>query len=215
MHAYVVFAHPTRRSFTGAVLDALCRGIEEAGHTFEIGDLYAMGFNSDLSLAEYERETNVHGNRAHSPLPADVRAEHEKISRADGLAFVFPVWWSDCPAKMKGWFDRVWVCGYAYDYGLPNETFPYPPLSVARALVLCPGGNTGDALHQSGVAEGMRRIFANDRLQPGVGVDQCEFVLLPGTEDPQRAAQSRTRNLATARRAGRDFLTAEAGRGSG
>ena len=35
MHAYVVFAHPTKRSFTGAVLDALCRGLEQAGHTFE------------------------------------------------------------------------------------------------------------------------------------------------------------------------------------
>lgn len=208
MHAYVVFAHPTRRSFTGAVLDALCRGLEEGGHTFEVGDLYAIGFRSDMTLAEYERETNVHGNRAHNPLPADVRAEHAKIARADGLAFVFPVWWSDCPAKLKGWFDRVWVCGYAYDYGLPGETFPYPRLSISRALVLCPGGNTGEAFQQSGVAEGMRRIFANDRLPPAVGVGHCEFVLLPGTEDPVAAAQARTRNLATARRFGRDFLAA-------
>ena len=210
MHAYIVFAHPTRRSFTGAVLDAFCRGLEEAGHTFEIGDLYAMGFRSDMTLAEYERETNVHGNRAHSALPADVRAEHDKIARADGLAFVFPVWWSDCPAKMKGWFDRVWVCGYAYDYGLPDETFSYPRLSIARALVLCPGGNTGDALQQSGVAEGMRRIFANDRLQPGVGVGDCEFVVLPGTEDPNTARQARERNLATAHRAGSRFFSEDA-----
>ena len=206
MHAYIVFAHPTRRSFTGAVLDALCRGLDEAGHTFEVGDLYAMGFRSDMTLAEYERETNAHGNRAHSPLPADVRAEHAKIARADGLAFVFPVWWSDCPAKLKGWFDRVWVCGYAYDYGLPDETFPYSPLSILRALVLCPGGNTGAAFQQSGVADGMRTIFANDRLQPGVGFEHCEFVLLSGTEDPSTARQARERNLAAAHRLGRSFL---------
>ena len=211
MHAYIVFAHPTRRSFTGAVLEALCRGLDEGGHTFEVGDLYAMEFGSDMTLAEYEREMNLHGDRARSLLPDDVIAEHEKIARADGVAFVFPVWWSDCPAKLKGWFDRVWVCGYAYDYDIPGETFPFPRLSIARALVLCPVGNTGDALEQSGVAESMRRIYTNDRLQPGLGVARCEFVLLFGTADPQTAAQARERNLATAHRFGRNFLTAAAG----
>ena len=88
MHAYIVFAHPTRKSFTGAVLAELCRGLEEGGHTCEVGDLYAMEFRSDMSLAEYGRETNVHGNRAHSPLPADVREEHEKS--------VVPTVWDSC-----------------------------------------------------------------------------------------------------------------------
>lgn len=210
MHAYLVFAHPTKRSFTGAVLEALCRGLEEGGHTFEVGDLYAMEFRSDMTLAEYEREMNVRGDRAHSPLPADVAEEHRKIAPADGLAFVFPVWWSDCPAKLKGWFDRVWVCGYAYDYGIPGEIFPFPRLSIARALVLCTAGNTGEALEQSGFAESMRRIYADDRLQPGLGVARCEFVLLSGTADPQTAAQARERNLATAYSLGRNFLAAGA-----
>ena len=80
------------------------------------------------------------------------------------------MWWSDCPARLKGWFDRVWVCGYAYDYAIPGETFSFPRLSISRALVLCPVGNTGDTLEQSGVAESMRRIYANDHLQPDLGV---------------------------------------------
>ena len=210
MHAYLVFAHPTRRSFTGAVLEALCRGLVEGGHTFEVGDLYAMEFRSDMTLAEYEREMNVRGDRARRPLPADVAEEHRKIGRADGLAFVFPVWWSDCPARLKGWFDRVWVCGYAYDYDIPGETFPFPRLSIARALVLCTAGNTEDALERSGVAESMCRIYANDRLQPGLGVARCEFVLLSGTADPQHAAQMRERSLDTAYRLGRNFLATAA-----
>ena len=107
MHAYIVFAHPTRSSFTGAVLEALCRGLDEAGHTFEVGDLYTMDFRSDMTLSEYQRETNVRRDRARSPLPDDVAEEHARIGRADGVAFVFPVWWSDCSAKLKGWFDRV------------------------------------------------------------------------------------------------------------
>ena len=210
MHAYVIFTHPTRQSFSGSVLEALCRGLADGGHTFEVGDLYAMGFRPDMTLAEYQREMNVRGDRSHSPLPKDVEEEHRKISRADGLAFVFPVWWSDGPAMLKGWFDRVWVCGYAYDYGIPGETFPFPRLSIARALVLCPAGDTADALEQSGVAQSMKRIYTNDRLHPGAGVTHCEFVLLPGMADPQNASRARERNLGTAYRLGRNFLTAAA-----
>ena len=124
---------------------------------------------------------------------------------------MFPVWWSDCPAKLKGWFDRVWVCGYAYDYDIPGEIFPFQRLSIARALVLGTAGNTGEALRQSGVAESMRRIHANDRLQPGLGVARCEFVLLSGTADPQTAAQAKERNLRAAYRCGRNFLTTAPG----
>ena len=211
MHAYVVFAHPTTQSFSGSVLEALCRGLSDGGHTFEVGDLYAMGFRPEMTLAEYRREMNVRGDRSHSPLPEDVAEEHRKISRADGLAFVFPLWWSDGPAMLKGWFDRVWVCGYAYDYGIPEEDFPFPRLSISRALVLCPAGNTRDALEQSGVAQDMKRIYTNDRLHPGTGVANCEFVLLPGMADPQTAPRARERNLAAAYRLGENFLTSAAG----
>ena len=207
MHAYVVFAHPTRQSFSGAVLEALCRGLADGGHTFEVGDLYAMGFRPDMTLAEYQREMNVRGDRADSPLPKDVEQEHRKISRADGMAFVFPLWWSDGPAMLKGWFDRVWVCGYAYDYGVPGETFPFRRLAVGRALVLCSAGNTAEILEQSGVAQGMKRIYTHDRLHPGSGVGHCEVVFLPGMADPQTAPQARGGNLDTAYRLGRDFLT--------
>ena len=121
------------------------------------------------------------------------------------------MWWSDCPARLKGWFDRVWVCGYAYDYAIPGETFSFPRLSISRALVLCPVGNTGDTLEQSGVAESMRRIYANDRLQPDLGVASASSFCCLGMADPQTAAPARERNLTTARRLGRNFLTAAAG----
>ena len=171
MHAYIVFAHPTRRSFTGAVLEALCRGLDEGGHTFEVGDLYAMEFRSDMTLAEYEREMNLHGDRARSLLPDDVIAEHEKIARADGVAFVFPVWWSDCPAKLKGRFDRVWVCGYAYDYDIPGETFPVPAAVDRQGAGAVPRWQYG---RRPGTV-GCRREHAADLCQrpPAAGPRRC------------------------------------------
>ena len=59
MHIYVIFAHPSKESFTFKVLEAFTRGLEEAGHTIEIGDLYQMNFKSDMDLIEYNRETGL------------------------------------------------------------------------------------------------------------------------------------------------------------
>lgn len=206
MHAYIVFAHPTRRSFTGEVLAELCLGFDDGGHSYEIGDLYEMDFKCEMTPDEYAREMNVQGNRPTLPIPPDVEVEHSKISRADGLAFVFPVWWSDCPAKLKGWFDRVWVCGYAYEYQFARETYPFPRLSVERALVLCPVGNTLEGLEASGIAEAMRQLYTQDRLRPDAGVKHCEFAILPGMADHFSTSSNTARNLEIAYRYGRNFL---------
>ena len=56
MHVYILFAHPSKASFTWEVLNALTRGLEAAGHSFEVGDLYEMGFQSDV---EHLQETGI------------------------------------------------------------------------------------------------------------------------------------------------------------
>ena len=75
MHAYIVFVHPTRRSFTGEVLDELCRGLDDGGHSYEIGDLYEMDFKCEMHLDEYTREMNVQVIAPPSPIPSDVEVE--------------------------------------------------------------------------------------------------------------------------------------------
>ena len=45
MKVLIIFAHPNPLSFTKAVLDNFVRGIKEAGHQFEIIDLYKIKFN--------------------------------------------------------------------------------------------------------------------------------------------------------------------------
>jgi NAD(P)H dehydrogenase (quinone) len=47
MHVYILFAHPSHKSFTWEVLDAFVRGLRDAGHSFEVGDLYEMDFQTD------------------------------------------------------------------------------------------------------------------------------------------------------------------------
>jgi NAD(P)H dehydrogenase (quinone) len=190
MHMYILFAHPSRGSFCRAVLGAFARGLAEAGHTFEVGDLYAMGFASEMDAVQYEREV---GLVPEAPVPEDVRAEQEKINRADALAFIFPVWWSDCPAKLKGWFDRVLTYGYAYFYDEDEER--HTRIRVKKAIVICSAGHTVQHLEEIGIAEAMRRIMVNDRLL-GVGIAEVTMEILGGMMP--RDDTHRERNLAGA-----------------
>jgi NAD(P)H dehydrogenase (quinone) len=203
MHVYVVFAHPSKRSFTREVLSAFTRGLRDGGHTFEIGDLYEMGFQSDMDLAQYEREV---GGDPVAPVPEDVRLEQAKIDRADGLAFVYPVWWSDCPAKLKGWFDRVLTFGYAYDYAYADayrESGEHVSrMSVEKALVLCPAGHPAEHLEEIGIAESMRRVMLDDRLL-GVGVKEAYMEILGGMVENDDAI--RARNLERAYQLGKEL----------
>ena len=174
MHVYILFAHPSRKSFSRAVLDAFTQGLRDAAHTYEIGDLYEMGFESEMGVDQYEREV---GLDPEAPAPEDVRAEQEKIKRADALAFIYPVWWSDCPAKLKGWFDRVLTYGYAYF--LDGRGQRATKIRIKKAVVICSAGNSAEMLEETGIAESMRRIMLGDRLL-GVGVKEARMEILAG-----------------------------------
>jgi len=197
MHVYVVFCHPSPKSFTASILSSFLAGLQAAGHTYSVGDLYAMDFQSDMDLDQYERETSYDPSL---PVPADVAAEQKKIGEADALVFVYPVWWSDCPARLKGWFDRVWTLGYAYSYEVGSHATP--GIGIARALVICPAGHPVEYLEEIGIAESMRCIMLNDRLR-GVGIEDARMEILGGmmSQDPQ----VRDRNLTRAYELGRTF----------
>ncbi len=197
MHIYILFCHPSKKSFSFSVLESFIAGLRQAAHTYEIGDLYEMNFQTDMDLAQYERETSSNPDLS---VPPDVAAEHEKINRADALVFIYPVWWSDCPAKLKGWFDRVWTLGYAYSY--EDGAHSASAIKVKKALVICPAGHAEDYLEEIGVASSMRCIMLNDRLR-GVGIANAEMEILGGMviQDPQ----VRERNLARACELGRKF----------
>lgn len=198
MHVYIVFAHPSRKSFSRQVLSAFVQGLQDAGHTYELGDLYEMGFHSEMDAEQYAREV---GLDPEASVPADVQVEQDKINRADALAFIYPVWWSDCPAKLKGWFDRVLTYGYAYFYD-QNET-RHTRIQIQKAIVIGSAGHTVAHLEEIGIADSMRRIMLHDRLL-GVGVQEAEMVILGGMMPNDDSF--RQQNLETAYALGRQLF---------
>ena len=45
MHVLTIYAHSNPKSFCHAVLDQFTAGLREAGHSIEVVDLYAIGFD--------------------------------------------------------------------------------------------------------------------------------------------------------------------------
>ncbi|MGE8498956.1 MAG: NAD(P)H-dependent oxidoreductase [Pseudomonas sp.] len=114
MHALIVVAHPESHSLTHSVAERIGAGLvaENSANTFEIADLTAQGFDPRFSAADLR----VH--RTQAAPPADVQAEQARIDRADTLVLVFPVYWWSMPALLKGWIDRVFSNGWAFDFSL-------------------------------------------------------------------------------------------------
>ncbi|MCO8269513.1 NAD(P)H-dependent oxidoreductase [Actinoplanes sp. TRM 88003] len=176
---HIVYAHPAPLSFTRDVFDAFRRGLSEAGHTATVSDLCAMGFRAEMSLEEYERESAYAADR---PVAPDVRAEQQKLLAADVWAFFYPMWWADCPAILKGWFDRVWTAGFAHRAD--------PPVRVRRALVCCTAGYEAGELERSGVLAAMRTTMLTDRI--GDRAETAELLVLGGTAPEIRETHLRT-----------------------
>ena len=154
MKVFIVYCHPSDDSFTSEVKDSFIAGLEKAGHSCIISDLYKMNFVSDMSEAEYKREGFY---RKELPVPQDVRAEQEKINSSDAIVFIYPVFWTEAPAKLVGWFDRVWTYGFAYGDGRSMK-------QLEKGLVLCIAGNTLEYFDRTGLGEAMKKVVLNDRL---------------------------------------------------
>ena len=176
MHVFIVYAHPSEDSFTRQARDSFIAGLESAGHSYTISDLYRMNFKTDMDEAEYLREAYY---RREMPVPADVIAEQEKINSSDAIVFIFPLFWSDAPAKLVGWFDRVWTFGFAYG---EDRTMKM----LEKGLVICSAGNTMEYFHQTGILDALKKVMLEDRLFDRVKTK--ELLILDGTsrETPLR-----------------------------
>lgn len=111
--ALVVYCHPSPSSFVAALRDRVLAGLEGAGAYTRLIDLYADGFDPEFSASE-------HAAHLADGTDADISEHADALRWCDTLILVYPTWWAGQPAMLKGWFDRVWVRGVAWD--LPAGT---------------------------------------------------------------------------------------------
>jgi putative NADPH-quinone reductase len=178
MKAFIVYCHPSEDSLTRNLRDEFIKGIVDSGNEYVLSDLYKMGFQTDMTEAEYLRDANY---RDTPDVAADVAAEHEKINSSDAIVFIYPVFWTEAPAKLVGWFDRVWSYGFAYG----NKTMK----TLEKGMILCSAGNSLDRLEQFGLLNSMKKVMFGDRLINRV--KHSEFVVFDSTS---RENELRTKN---------------------
>jgi len=110
MKCLVVVAHPLADSLCHTLARAAIEALSAAGHDVEVEDLYRAEYSPSLTVSE---------RQSYYCPPFDASAVRSQIGRllsAEAIVLVFPTWWFGFPAMLKGWFDRVWAPGIAYDH---------------------------------------------------------------------------------------------------
>lgn len=111
MKTTIVFAHPWHGSYNKAIMDTIVRELQKRKKGYQIIDLNKDDFDpvlreSDLSL--YSRGESK---------DEMVKNYQLMLMNSDEIVFIFPIWWFDAPAILKGFFDKVMLKNYAYTEG--------------------------------------------------------------------------------------------------
>ncbi|WP_462315423.1 NAD(P)H-dependent oxidoreductase [Methanobrevibacter sp.] len=154
---HIIYAHPSKKSITHELKEGYINGLNEKNIPYTITDLYESNFNPDITEEEYLRENN---NIA-SPLSEDIVIEQEKINNADILTFIFPLFWMDAPAKLVGYFARVFTKGFKYDH---EDGSPATMKTMDATNFLISAGSSYEELKKDGKLDALETIFIKDRM---------------------------------------------------
>ncbi len=187
MKTLLVVAHPRAASLTHAAARAFADAAMARGQDVEIADLVAEGF--DPVLREPDEPDWVTPGKVFS---AAVQAEMARVGRNDATVMIYPVWWWSMPAVLKGWIDRVWNQGWAYD----GATYPH-----RRVWSIGIAGNSGEAYATRGYDEALR-VQVEVGILRYCGVADTRHVLLYSALDGGDASAA---VVAGARRLGQEF----------
>lgn len=124
----------------GAVLQRALDGLASGGHEVRLTDLHADGFAPELSREDLANHLIDH--RTAPDRRAAIAESAADLRWADALVLVYPTWWSGQPAMLKGWFDRVWVNGVAWE--LPDGSNRIRPLlrNIRRIVAVTSHGSS-------------------------------------------------------------------------
>lgn len=202
MKLLTVFSHPVPDAYPTAVMRAFHEPFKEAGHDIDILDLHREGFDPRFTVDD-------HSHFWGGPVSEEVAAAHRRVEAADRLAFVYPVYWWGMPAMMKGWIERVFTGGWAYQYGQGVADRGSAPLhSLLRNIpttLIGIGGSKEHTYRKYGYDDAMRT-----QIDVGTfaycGVTDVESHLIFDVEGDGNAEQRAT-GLARARAIAEAFAT--------
>ena len=160
--ALVVYCHPLEDSFIAAARDRVLAGLDAGGAEVRFTDLYTEGFDPGFTASDHAR----HLDPGTDP---SLTAKADDLQWCHTLVLVYPTWWSGQPAMLKGWIDRVWVNGVAWNLP-PGANRLKPGLHNVRRLVAVTTHGSPRVTYCSGVtpppSTRARRTSESDSAPP-------------------------------------------------
>ena len=100
----IIQGHPDKESYCHALAEAYLKGAGESGAEVRQIKTGEIDFNLNLSF----------GYRQRTELEPCLEKAQQDILWAQHIVMVFPVWWGSVPAVLKGFLDRVFLPGFAF-----------------------------------------------------------------------------------------------------
>lgn len=101
----IINGHPNKNSLCTSLAESYFQGAKSKNTKCNIINLADLDFNLNLKQG-YQKRTD---------LEPDLLKTWDKIKEANHLVFVYPNWWGTYPALLKGFIDRLFLPGFAFE----------------------------------------------------------------------------------------------------
>ena len=168
MKHLVIYAHPYEKSFCSSLKNMIIETSKAHNiHTVE-RDLYKMDFSPVLSADEIVALQK-------GEVSSDVLEEQQLITDSDLITFIYPIWWTQMPAILKGYIDRVFTHGYAYE-AVGHHTFE-GLLKSKRVAIYNTIGTTMKESVDQGLIDSMKKLSHTGIIEyVGMDVSLHKFI---------------------------------------
>ncbi|MBF9018324.1 MULTISPECIES: NAD(P)H-dependent oxidoreductase [unclassified Oceanispirochaeta] len=127
MAVCIILAHPDSTSLSYQIFHETAAILEARGETVHRQDLHSEEFDPVMPLDELKRRMS---------LDPHVSRYARELGESRHIIIVHPDWWAGPPAILKGWVDRVFRPGTAYDeiHDFPGDEAEFIPLLTDKKV---------------------------------------------------------------------------------
>lgn len=154
----IIYCHPYQKSFSHAVLQTVTTQLTQSHTNYQILDLYADGFDPVVDSSELALYAQGGTN------DGLVKTYIAALQSATQLILIFPVWWNDLPAMIKGFFDKVMKRGTDQAY-VPTKTGLRGNLTQIRSTLILTSSTSPTPYLRLFCGDSIKRVLIHSTLK--------------------------------------------------